>query len=194
MLLIAAASIAASSQNDWKDAGTKDGVVLAYRDDPVLAAREVCATTELPFSAQQIVALVCDFTNYKDLEPGVQDARLIAGTLPTDYEIYLRYSSRYVVVAARDVVLRVQRDPPATGIGCNWSEVSGREVERKGIVRMSMLRGTWKIEPVDATRSRVTYQIAVKPGGSIPGWLVRRGAISALPEVIERVRRRLAEG
>jgi hypothetical protein len=35
------------------------------------------------------------------------------------------------------------------------------------------------------------YQVTVKPGGNLPGWLVRRGASSALPEVIEQVHRRL---
>jgi hypothetical protein len=35
------------------------------------------------------------------------------------------------------------------------------------------------------------YQVAVNPGGDLPGWLVRRGAIGALPDVIEEVRRRL---
>jgi len=47
------------------------------------------------------------------------------------------------------------------------------------------------LEPQDATHSRVVYQVAVNPGGRLPGWLVRRGAVSALPDVIEQVRRRL---
>jgi Polyketide cyclase / dehydrase and lipid transport len=61
-------------------------------------------------------------------------------------------------------------------------------------VRMPLLRGSWTIEPLDATRSRVVYQVAVDPGGRLPGWLVRRGAVSALPDVIEQVRRRLGAG
>ena len=56
---------------------------------------------------------------------------------------------------------------------------------------MPLLRGSWTIEPLDPMRSRVVYQVAVNPGGRLPGWLVRRGAVSALPEVIEQVRRRL---
>ena len=56
---------------------------------------------------------------------------------------------------------------------------------------MPLLRGSWTIEPLDAARSRVVYQVAVNPGGRLRGWLVRRGAVSALPDVIEQVRRRL---
>ena len=58
---------------------------------------------------------------------------------------------------------------------------------------MPLLSGSWTIEPLDATRSRVVYQVAVNPGGRLPGWLVRRGAVSALPDVIEQVRRRLGQ-
>jgi hypothetical protein len=35
------------------------------------------------------------------------------------------------------------------------------------------------------------YQVAVDPGGRLPRWLVRRGAVGALPDVIEQVRRQL---
>ena len=58
---------------------------------------------------------------------------------------------------------------------------------------MPLLSGSWTIEPLDATRSRVVYQVAVNPGGRLPGSLVRRGAVSALPDVIEQVRRRLGQ-
>jgi hypothetical protein len=34
----------------------------------------------------------------------------------------------------------------------------------------------------------VTYQVAARPGGRIPGWLVRRGAVQALPDIIARLR------
>jgi hypothetical protein len=33
---------------------------------------------------------------------------------------------------------------------------------------MPLLRGAWTIERIDAGRSRVTYQVAARPGGRIP--------------------------
>jgi len=117
---------------------------------------------------------------------------MLSGTAPSDYEIYMHYAPRFVVVAARDVVVHVQsQSTPDGSSGCQWTDLKEREPERKGIVRMPLLRGSWTVEPLDATRSRVVYQVAVNPGGRLPGWLVRRGAVSALPDVIEQVRRRL---
>jgi hypothetical protein len=123
---------------------------------------------------------------------GVQETRLLSGSAPSDYEIYLRYAPRFVVVSGRDVVVRVHgRSAPDGSSGCEWSDLKGREAERKGVVRMPLLRGSWTIEPLDAARARVVYQVAVDPGGRLPRWLVRRGAVGALPDVIEQVRRQL---
>ena len=185
-------SLAQAAAGGWTAAGTRGGVTLAFRDDPQLEVREARATTELSFPAARIFPLVCDFTHYRSLVSGVEETRVIAGTAPSDYEIYMRYAPRLLVVSARDVVVHVQvQSTPDGSSRCHWTDLQGREPERKGIVRMPLLRGSWTIEPLDATRSRVVYQVAVNPGGRLPGWLVRRGAVSALPDVIEQVRRRL---
>ncbi len=185
-------SLAQTAVGEWRPAGTTKGVTLEFRDDPQLEVREVRATTELSFPASLIFPLVCDFTHYGSLVSGVQEARMMSGTAPSDYEIYLRYGPRFLVVSARDVVVRVQgQSMPDGSSTCRWTDLKEREPERKGAVRMPLLNGSWTIEPLDATRSRVVYQVAVNPGGRLPGWLVRRGAVSALPDVIEQVRRRL---
>jgi hypothetical protein len=186
MTMVVACSAIAVAAQDWTPAGSKDGVQLAFRDDADLDARSMRAIAGISHPAPRIVAVVCDFT--QPLDPDVREAKIVAGDLQSSYEIYLRYAPRYVVVSARDVVISVQRHAS----GCSWSERSGLVDERSGTVRMPLLRGSWSVEAEDANRSRVTYEITVKPGGSIPGWLVRRGAASALPGVIDRVKRCLA--
>ena len=186
MLAVSIAAASAIAGQDWTAAGVTDGVTLSFRDDAHLRAREVRAVAELPHAADRIVALVCDFTQV--LDPGVREARVLSGDLATRYEIYLRYSSRFVVVAARDVVIDVRREPQ----GCSWSEVGDRAPGRTGAVRMPLLRGSWVVESLGDSRSRVVYQVAVRPGGRIPAWLVRNGALDALPDIIARVSRKIA--
>ena len=177
-----------SGQEGWEDAGTKNGTTLAYRDNRLLDAREVRGTTELPFAFDAIAPVVCDFTRYTKLVPDVTEARLLDGSIPAEYDVYLRYAPRFLVVAARDVVLHVRTEPASEGrAGCSWSESEGVE-PRKGTVRMPLLRGAWTIERIDAGRSRATYRVAARPGGRIPAWLGRRGAVGALPAIIGRVR------
>ncbi len=182
LTLLATHTITASQpERQWVAAATGSGVALSYRDDPALDAREVRAIAELPHPADRIAGIACDFTQV--LDPDVREARVLSGEIGSRYEIYLRYAPRFVIVSARDVVLEVRRRPG----GCDWSEIADRLPAQSGTVRMPLLRGSWTIAPIDESRSRVTYQIAVRPGGSIPGWMVRRGAVNALPEVIGRL-------
>lgn len=187
ILALFAASIHASQPDSgWTAAGSKNGVTLTFRDDSQLNAREVRAVAELPHAAARIIPIVCDFT--QTLDPGVREARVLSGEIGNAYEVYLRYAPQYLVVSARDVVIDVRRNDR----GCAWTEVADRVPPPPGTVRMPLLRGSWSVEAVDASRSRVTYQIAVRPGGRIPNWMVRRGAVNALPDVIERVSRCLS--
>lgn len=179
---------AAAAQGEWEASGTKKGTTLAFRDNRLLDAREVRGTSELPFAVDAIAPVVCDFRNYTKLLPDVREANLVDGTIPADYGIYLLYAPRFLVVAARDVVLRVRTEANSAEYAtCSWSEFEGRVAARKGTVRMPLLRGRWTIERIGAQRSLVTYQVAARPGGRIPAWLVRRGAVGALPDVISRL-------
>jgi len=185
-LFTATALLASQPAPGWTDAGNKNGVALSFRDVRQLQAREVRAIAELPHPPGQIIPVACDFT--QPLDPDTREARIVSGEAGGRYEIYLRYAPRFMVVSARDVVIEVQ--PQANG--CAWTEVAGRMPAQPGAVRMPVLRGSWTVEAIDPSRSRVTYQITVRPGGSIPDWMVRRGAANALPAVIARVARCLS--
>lgn len=192
-LLVLTVGAAQATETSWTAAGVKDGITLAYRDDPGTGAREVRATAELPFSAQPIFALVCDQTQYQSVVEGLDEVRLLSGTVPDDYELYFRYAPRFAVVAARDVAVRVQRRTGDAGLGCDWSHLPDRVPPQPGAVRMRVLRGSWTLAALDAARTGVVYQVLADPGGRLPGWLVRRGALGAIPDVIQRVARRLRQ-
>lgn len=177
----------------WTPAGSRDEITLEYRDE-ANGVRAVRATADLPFPAERIAALVCDFTNYPDLLPGVREARVLATDDPDRTEIYMRYAPRFLIVSARDVVVRVERyeSPSSEGLGCHWQHVEDAAAPAPGTVRMDTLRGRWDVAPLTADRSRVVYEVAADPGGSLPAWLVRRGALGAPPDVIAEVRARLS--
>src|SRR5687768_5338646 len=114
----------AQAADGWTAAGTTRGVTLAFRDDPRLEVREVRATTELSFPAARIFPLVCDFRHYGSLVSGVQETRMMSGSSPSDYEIYLRYAPRFLVVSARDVVVHVQGQLTPDGNSmCHWTDL-----------------------------------------------------------------------
>ena len=192
-LVAASCSGAAAQESGWTDAGTKRGVALAFRENPAYGAREVRATTELPFSAAQVADVACDFPSYPAFVPGILEATLLEGNSGSDYVVYIRYSPRFLVIAARDVILQVHREADPDGVfRCSWSGLQDRLPARSDAVRMPLNTGSWTLEPLGDSRARVVYQVAVKPGGRLPDWLVRWGTARALPEVMEVVQKRLA--
>src|SRR5688572_7380839 len=107
LCLFASVAIGAAQVDpEWTPAGIKNGITLAFRDDPQLEARQVRAIAELPHPPDRITRVVCDFT--QQLDPDTKEARVLSGEVGGRYEIYLRYAPRYVVVSARDVVIDVR--------------------------------------------------------------------------------------
>lgn len=195
-LVVAACAIVTATQApEWTPAGVTNGIAVDYRDNKELDAREVRATAEMPATVERLFPMVCDFSTFSTWADGIEEARLVSGTIPAKYDFYFRYKGRFLIVSSRDVVVRVEGGARANGaFGCEWSEVTGVVPERNGSVRMPLFRGSWTIEPVESPgggRSRVVYQAAVRPGGSVPDGLVRQGAVTELREVIEQLRRRL---
>jgi hypothetical protein len=142
---VIAASIALSSrairaeevsvpETGWTDAGVKDGVALSYREHPQLHARELRAIADAPVPARLMFAAVCDFPRYREFVPGIVESTEVERSGPNDYIAYMRYAPRFLVVAARDVVLHVSIDEEErTGAWrCSWSQVP---VLRKYYVR-----------------------------------------------------------
>jgi ribosome-associated toxin RatA of RatAB toxin-antitoxin module len=184
---------ASTNEGTWTEAGVKRGVRLAFRENLEWAAREVRAEKLIDFPARRVFAVVCDLSHYAEFMPGITNASILEGTVPTDFVAYLRYAPQFVVVAARDVILHVRGISDSDGsYRCMWSGVPDRVPPRSNAVRMPLNVGAWTIEPVAEDRARLTYRVAVRPGGRIPDWLVRWAAVRALPEAIEVVEKRLA--
>jgi hypothetical protein len=180
----------------WEDGGVREGVHVFQRENAALQAREVRAVADMDVSSSEVIAVVMDYTNYPEFLPGLMELRRIDDSHEGVAELYMRYRPRFVVIQARDVVLRVTVSTPPPGSAdpwrADWEAEPDRLPEVPSTVRMPLNTGHWTVESLDGgARSRVTYQVAVKPGGSIPDWLVRWGAARALPELMHVVESRV---
>jgi hypothetical protein len=182
-------------ETPWEDVGVREGVHLYQRDVTALHAIEVRAVAETDAPAEDVFEVVADYGRYPEFMPGILEAKVMEEESGTR-EVYMRYKPQFLIIAARDVDLRVRLTPaPVAGLApsrSEWENIEGRFPARPDTVRMPLNKGSWTIEPFDSNRrARLTYQVMVKPGGSIPDWLVRWGAASALPEVMHVVEARV---
>ena len=177
LLFYSMALDAAQTDQGWTAAGITNGVTLTFRDDPQLNARQVRAVAELPHAPGLIIPVVCDFTQILD------PTRARPRSLRRDRRPLRDLSALRTTLHGRVGSRRGARRSTA---GQRLRVVGGRRAYPAATRRRAHGAVAWivAVEPIDSSRSRVTYQIAVRPGGSIPRWVVRRGAVSALPEVI----------
>jgi ribosome-associated toxin RatA of RatAB toxin-antitoxin module len=85
----------------------------------------------------------------------------------------------YVVKSMNDESLAAQHDYHLT-----WSLVIGNLKENSG---------EWILKPYGTNQTRAIYRLSTDPGGAIPGFLIKKGTNSTLPEIITAVRERAAK-
>ncbi|MHB9073928.1 MAG: SRPBCC family protein [Desulfobaccales bacterium] len=66
----------------------------------------------------------------------------------------------------------------------SWSLVIGNLKENSG---------EWILEPYGANQTKATYRLITDPGGAIPGFLIKQGTCSTMPQIIQVVRERAAK-
>ncbi len=172
----------------WDEQGTDDGVAVWTRPIEGIDSKEVRAVGRFDAPPAEVFAALIDVPNMTRNRPHTVEARLIEkkGNV-------LRYYQRLdpPVVSARDYVL----DGTMTRVGEGGFRLSVKAVsdprvpEVKGVVRLSLIRGSWTIEPADGGKaSKVSYEMLTDPKTSMPSFAANRAAIGATRDVFQRMR------
>jgi hypothetical protein len=93
------------------------------------------------------------------------------------------------VVSDRDVTIRIRRSGDAAR-GYEIAFESTAELgppPAAGYVRLTVVRGDWRIDPAAGGGSNLTYRCYSEPGGSIPAFLVRGAQQDSTLDEFERV-------
>lgn len=180
--------VRASEPADWqldrREAGI-DVYTRSVRGSPIKAFR---GTTEIARGVDGVLALLGDADGYVRWFPSCSESRLLSRNGSESY--------RYTVlempwpVADRDQVLRaVARRSPGTGVvEIDLFAAPDELPETPGRVRVRRARGHWRLEPVGAGRTRVTFDMHLEPGGDLPHWLVNRRVVETPFEALGNLR------
>jgi hypothetical protein len=82
----------------------------------------------------------------------------------------------YIVKSMQDETGAAQHDYRLT-----WSLVIGNLKENSG---------EWILEPYGTNQTKAIYRLNTDPGGAIPGFLIKQGTFTTLPQIIEAVQER----
>ena len=192
-LTLLATSARAQDDEGWVDRGGRDGVRLAIRDRQGSKYREIRAIAEVDAPPERVLAVLADVERYPQFMPPTEEAKL----LRRDGDAAVYYIEiNPPVVARRDYCFRVAFEHlPEGKLRSHWEvEPKGCLPERRGVVRVQATDGEWILEPRDGGRkTQAFYRCHIEVGGQVPAWMVNQRSITQLPDVINSLRRAVAE-
>ncbi len=180
---------AAVGDDGWTSEFDEDGMVVSSREAPGSSIREVRIVADVDAPARAVRNVVADHERAPETIPRVAEARVVAREGNVAW-VYQRLD--VPVIRDRDYTTRVIEEPleDSGGYRIRFEASTDRgPPPREGVVRVERVRGAWEFLPVGGGRTRVTYTVAVDPGGIIPAFVANIAARTAVPDVIRALRR-----
>ena len=182
------------SQNTWKQIANSKGVVVYSREQDDSDYDEVKAITIMNTTVSALVALLMDIESYPDWVYSCRESKLVKKHTENEYSYYTLSDSPWPV-QDRDCVVRsiIKKSPFSNTVYTESKCISGKIAEKDNIVRITVMNASWKFAPTKNNKVKVTYQIKIEPGGTIPAWLlnelVEHAPINTLTNMKEMVKK-----
>lgn len=165
----------------WQKVMSRDGIVVTQRMVRGRRFPTFRAVGEIKANVYNVLAVISDSTRYKEWMNRCEEAKLLKKISETEYIMYLRTDAPWPVWD-RDAVYHswVYADFQKGFFEIQFRAEKGWMNRRKGIIRMSKLRGYYRLQAKGESVTKIDYQVDADPEGSLPGWIARR-ATRSLP-------------
>ncbi|MEX2208814.1 MAG: START domain-containing protein [Myxococcota bacterium] len=166
----------ARADADWQPLLTQDGVSVEERNAPGRTLPELRASAEIDAGVFEVLAVISDVPRQKEWMADCEESRLIREE-PGDVSLIYNRTGAPWPISDRDVVLRAEAKllEPSQHAAVSFANVDDPSTPPiDGIVRMPRLAGSYDLVAAGPVRTRVTYQIDIDPGGSLPVFVVTR--------------------
>ena len=192
LTLVVSSSVLAQSR-DWEMLATRDGIRSYSReatDFPLPAFR---SETIMQHGLWHLLAILEDVDRAAEWTAHCREMKKLKTIGPRTMLVYGRMQAPWPV-RDRDVVVRVavQRAGPSEVFVDIRNTAFAGAPSLSDVVRMPRMRASYRFRSLGPTRTLVTYQLQVDPGGSLPDWLKRLVARNLPHDTLERLRERAA--
>lgn len=192
--IVVALLLAASTSHaaDWRLGRQEDGITVHTRPVEGSGIDEFRGVTEIDAPAEVLVALLRDSDRFKEWFPNTPESRLLdrTGNVSHQYSVM----DAPWPVSDRDNVLRsvLSRNAESGVVEITVTANPDHYPEQDGRVRVRRARGLWRFEPVSESRTRVTFQMHLEPGGGVPQWLINARVVATPFEALANLRTTIA--
>lgn len=162
-----------AQDGEWEYLRGDDGIVVYTRKSPDSPFKEIKVQNMMQTDLSSLVALMKDVENHKNWTYANKKASIL--DRHSDFSwVFYGYSNAPWPVQDRDMIVNAKlSQDPETGIVKNEGVCNPDYIpEKDGVVRVPDCQSTWTLEPVGLDSVRVTLEIRIDLGGSLPAWLV----------------------
>ncbi len=191
-MLLATLARPAWADGKWQRLGQEDGILLEIREIPGQDFPELRGTTVMPVNSWQVLSVIADLNRTCLWTARCAESKELSRTSEFDRLFYSRTSAPFPV-SHRDGVLHgmfVGDLAQGTDMAIKFDSVASPLMPaRDGVVRMTTLRGHYRIWAIDEHSSRVEFVVHADPMGWLPTWLVRRMATGVPRDTLAGLRK-----
>jgi hypothetical protein len=183
--LSTASAGAARGDDGWRTVHDKGGVTLERR--PVDGSRYYEYRVRAHTTVAPAIAVERIWSGIGDERSPTIKHRTVVQRADDELVVYDQIHA--AVVSDRDVTIRIRRSGDAER-GFDIAFESTAELgppPSAGYVRLTVVRGSWRIEPAPEGGSNIAYRCYSEPGGAIPAFLVRGAQQDSTLDEFERV-------
>ena len=159
-------------QDGWHLEKDKDQIQVYSRRTPGQRSTELKVECILPGTQNELVALLSDIPNYRNVIYKTKAARLIRRVSETELFYYV-VSALPWPVSDRDMAVQLtfSHDPVSRMLQVRGVGVPDVVASQPGMVRIVDWLAVWQAKQISKQQMKLTYTCRVDPGGNIPAWL-----------------------
>ncbi len=174
--------------NEFKKVDEVDGVTIESRSVPGSSFAELRFTTTTPKPVEALCTEAFGTGKFDATEPDLKSREILSESAD-ERTTYERMTP--AVVSPRSYALREKRT--RVDGACQIDFEAANDVApppEPGWVRVKLVHGSWRAEPLEGGKSRLTYVIFTDPAGAIPAFFVegarRKLGVTWVKRVVER--------
>ena len=174
-------------ENDWSLVYESEGIVVYNRPFEGSSLKEFKGITIIDARIDIVGEVLKDIPSYCQWMKDVEEATILSESDSDNIMIYLIQKAPWPVYN-RDMILKVKTNAQLRKgksqiffTALNTTEIP----EKKSIVRVTDLTGSYHLEYIDSRHTRVTYCIKLNPGGFIPAYIANMSSKKVPFEVLQ---------
>jgi Polyketide cyclase / dehydrase and lipid transport len=190
-----AAENSGSTDTSWKLTVRDKDLEIYSRARAGSPHKEFKAVATIDAPTRALGAVIDDFENYPKFMPLTTECRLIKQDGDTLIG-YQRLSPK--ICADRDYTLRVSKKawplPDGLLYTSRWSPANELgPPEKKGVVRVKVCEGSWRLEPQGPAKTIATYCLYTDSGGFLPAFIDNRVSLTGIRKLFAAVRKQVKD-